>query len=1249
MDPAKLELMKMYEEQARAKKAKKAAEQVRTAEKIPKIPSGLVTAKNIKHAFGTYGTFAVAGLDLLASQNKTPALFGIGGAIGAGFLLRKSPWWTKLLGKTIGYASGRFLGSALTTAHTPEIEGLGHGGVAEQRRRVYTDFGSGYQREDENSSGWLAIAGAGLLAAVGIGAAGYGLSRLAKSSGGSISAAITSAGAAAKKTVGNTYGSISNKLSRVRTRTSAPAPKSVSYSNLDSVSRNHFALQANTNLRKALRQIPLETAQSSLEDIVAMSYDPLDIKRAEWLTKKVKERSFTSSELESIGVDYLKRRNVPVVSTEKEFKEQFVKVFNSTPKLAEEEFKRASKALGKHYGDIHDRNLVVRWDRTYDSPINITKGSIKTQTLYHETAEYLARDSEFSVGPILGHANPYEVLQTEFATGFLLNKKEREAWFDNFLWAQGRHQSRAIKDVQSVLDKSTVVPRKRADSLFNDIEFMYDYGDNLNEWSKKLGFKLSGKRKKIIKGIKKNSIELEERLSRSLEITHSGEQIEGLRHDGIASLVRAAITDFGSGYLRTVLRLGGATAKELQKGFLGAKRMLQVSRSYLEGQGIKVVYGRKALAKELLKRSPGKTKEQAFEFATKVAETSAAATLPKTGIVYMPSHKKLRRQLYGGSRLELLLKGKFRKAFASTKQMEAQLLTHEAVEHRLHQVSKPAWSKIAGHESSAIFMPDLEAATMIGPQAVLQTLHARKGQIKQSLESTTRKIEEGIQKHIKKGAMAVFGGKKPIGAKERVLAADLRQFSRKSGEMLEKAGYTAPKFMQQVNEMRESVDDILIDHANKVRESLMTTQLSSTKRILRKYHANTIRGISEQGLSGEANKGHGFHSGWDPLRRFIGKLGSTFNDVRGSKHFQRALEKGRKVRDIGSGGAGDVALMETELPRQVLGHSEEFVGPMPGLQYVKKTYKTDIGGYAKAEQLREAEIMGLEVLEGNIGPTPYHVSSPTSKSPALYMEYIGESTTLDKFAKTGQKLNKSQVQSLENAVQEMHKQGLAHSDITTKNVMVSNTGQVSLLDPMPYRFASSADTEHAMNRVRQSQDKFAIDRIKEWTNSKDHAKQASASLTLDLWGMSNAPGLAGATLKQAEAAGIDPKHYLASQYAGQKLYGTKLSDEVISAGANKPVVHSSEAQTVVTQATPIKIPIENKRRMQLKRKQSSSHVMAAHQANAGMHKSSNNSRRMSQANNMFEENPIYAAYDETLLDPLGERRSNWERYRRSGR
>jgi len=279
--------------------------------------------------------------------------------------------------------------------------------------------------------------------------------------------------------------------------------------------------------------------------------------------------------------------------------------------------------------------------------------------------------------------------------------------------------------------------------------------------------------------------------------------------------------------------------------------------------------------------------------------------------------------------------------------------------------------------------------------------------------------------------------------------------------------------------------------------------------LYRRGHPRVLEGFKNVGVAGARREGFtGFGTGWDAARDLVnlffrkgaraGKAGvktakqlarerRQFKKMLATEEFQSALGRGKYVEDIGAGGVGKVELMETELPRRILGHSEDFVGPMPGFKYAKKGYKhAELG-----EIHRDEEMLGLAALQDSISPTPYGkgraimgpVGSAGEELPVMYMEYIPGAETLGKRLSTsGGVASEKHVQILRDAATELHTKGLVHTDITHSNVLIDYKDRVVLLDPMPGRGglqAAAKDTpfSEGMFQIQKQQDLMAVDVI----------------------------------------------------------------------------------------------------------------------------------------------------------------------------
>ena len=93
-----------------------------------------------------YAAAVVIGADVLSSRDKTGPTYGLaGGAAGAALahkFLRGGGG--AVLGGIAGYLAGRVFGSALSAAHTPQIEGFSESGEGSIGRKQLSDFGSGW-------------------------------------------------------------------------------------------------------------------------------------------------------------------------------------------------------------------------------------------------------------------------------------------------------------------------------------------------------------------------------------------------------------------------------------------------------------------------------------------------------------------------------------------------------------------------------------------------------------------------------------------------------------------------------------------------------------------------------------------------------------------------------------------------------------------------------------------------------------------------------------------------------------------------------------------------------------------------------------------------------------------------------------------------------------------------------------------------------------------------------------------------
>jgi hypothetical protein len=265
----------------------------------------------------------------------------------------------------------------------------------------------------------------------------------------------------------------------------------------------------------------------------------------------------------------------------------------------------------------------------------------------------------------------------------------------------------------------------------------------------------------------------------------------------------------------------------------------------------------------------------------------------------------------------------------------------------------------------------------------------------------------------------------------------------------------------------------------------------------RKNHPKVLESFTSFGMAGTLRKETtDFGTGWDPARRLASVLfsnavkagqktvarGKAFKKVLRSEEFQEALARGKVVNKLGEGGIGSVELLETEIS------GKKF-------RYARKSYSESVGK-ASPEELMEGEIKGLRAIQSSIGPTPYGRGKVVKKGreiPVMYFEALEGFDTASKMVPMQGGFTKKQVSDLWDAVDTLHKKGLAHADIKPANILMNKEGKLALIDPFPDRFEFSGwgavtDTQ-TVNNLQKSQDLLAMERIAKGGNTQDMLRE----------------------------------------------------------------------------------------------------------------------------------------------------------------
>lgn len=619
--------------------------------------------------------------------------------------------------------------------------------------------------------------------------------------------------------------------------------------------------------------------------------------------------------------------------------------------------------------------------------------------------------------------------------------------------------------------------------------------------------------------------------------------------------------------LTEILTRGGATGRDFSRKRMSGSRASHLIEGYLEQEGVTVIKGQEALRDVFNRRwgtGPSAVSGDILDEKVKDVASAGASFIEDLNAVYITDSKReLREKAFGtGSRLKLMAKGKFRAAFSDMEDMRARLLGHESLE-QYFTTRKARGKAIASHQTPEIYRSEAELAAMLGPTTTDYVVKRRVSEFDRLASQYQRGIEADLLDSAGQGLTTGGEMNKLIDPEKRINLAYLRRALSDTKKIYKEAGVLSKRslgnievterFMaegmaahasrveqmsdafagadrQTIRRYADSTRDLKVSRRRVVSQEEVSTRVAAEIEILRKKKqlgkinaeaqvqeaANTrnsisraskgrnVPGMPETGEAARRNRDLGYHSGIDPFRKYLAKIGKNFNEVRESVHFQRALREGTVLETVGAGGMGSVRKMEVTIPPEALGLSEEHVGKIPKLKYLRKEYTTEYGKDFSVASM-EAERKGLEAIEDTLGPSVYGAVS-VDDAPFMFMEHLEETTTLKEYLKKGNKLTDKQFTKVEDAIGLMHQRGIAHGDLSAKNILINKQGQPFVIDPAPSRLAPggslSAIDPHA-RELSLLQDKVGLEELESAVNRQFDLAEEAVDVTDRMWFASN--------------------------------------------------------------------------------------------------------------------------------------------------
>jgi len=471
--------------------------------------------------------------------------------------------------------------------------------------------------------------------------------------------------------------------------------------------------------------------------------------------------------------------------------------------------------------------------------------------------------------------------------------------------------------------------------------------------------------------------------------------IEGLRHGGLSENIRKDLTDFGSGFTRAVRNVFGIFKRNKQPlltkagmfsnkevGALAKFSSKATPQEFADLLGVK--YGRLPI------------KEQYYELATRKftgAVNVTPSTITQKAIGRSPLIEmglESNKAYVDPNALISSLYGKAGKKF--TKEQQSVLKTaifHEAAELR----------NVTGLTKGVEDTSRLKSILSTG-QAHKTTLPQEELFLR-SLGKKQSKIYEQFKK-IRQMSDPEYGGYINTTASQKT----------KTTKQLALASKKASNTSMYANQ------SVIPIKSHKTIDGMHPGTKDS-------FGARLIKKLTD------------FGSKYDSLKAFAKTLGMNTDDLLKSTRFQKALQSGTQISELGQGGYGIAHKMRLEIEGQ-------------SLEYVKKTISPDaVQAFSKMpKELQsikatfpiEAKAMQAAGREG-ISPSLYGHGKDT-----VFMELLSGKDAYE-LSRQGSFLSDATIEEVRKEAHALVQKGVLHKDIAHRNIMIDKVGKkVGLID-----------------------------------------------------------------------------------------------------------------------------------------------------------------------------------------------------------